>query len=380
MRQKNKHKRTTPINGVNNKSNWVLHFVRVLVALVFIFSGFVKAVDPLGTVYKIEDYLIAFGGIFHFFLFASFPLAIILITLELLIGLNLLFQIKLKWNLWAVFAFTLIMAGLTLYIAIYNPVEDCGCFGDAIIIENWPTFYKNIAFLILIIILLIFQNRFKVIFSPRIEWGVMCIFLLLSFGFMSYNLMNLPVIDFRPYKKGVNIAEGMIIPDGAPTDMYEYSFEYEKNGYVQEFAIDALPDSTWTYVDTKTVLVSKGYQPPIQDFEISSLDGVDMTNTILSYEGITVFILMYDLSKTSKKAMQKVKIYLDKQDKNIKTYGLTASSSKEISAFKKLHNLHFPFYIMDPITLKTMVRANPGVMVLENGVIQEKWNGNKNMN
>ena len=162
--------------------------------------------------------------------------------------------------------------------------------------------------------------------------------------------------------------------------MYEYSFEYEKNGYVQEFAIDALPDSTWTYVDTKTVLVSKGYQPPIQDFEISSLDGVDMTNTILSYEGITVFILMYDLSKTSKKAMQKVKIYLDKQDKNIKTYGLTASSSKEISAFKKLHNLHFPFYIMDPITLKTMVRANPGVMVLENGVIQEKWNGNKNMN
>ncbi len=380
MRQKNKHKRTTPINGVNNKSNWVLHFVRVLVALVFIFSGFVKAVDPLGTVYKIEDYLIAFGGIFHFFLFASFPLAIILITLELLIGLNLLFQIKLKWNLWAVLAFTLIMAGLTLYIAIYNPVEDCGCFGDAIIIENWPTFYKNIAFLILIIILLIFQNRFKVIFSPRIEWGVMCIFLLLSFGFMSYNLMNLPVIDFRPYKKGVNIAEGMIIPDGAPTDIYEYFFEYEKNGYVQEFAIDALPDSTWTYVDTRTVLVSKGYQPPIQDFEISSLDGVDMTNTILSYEGITVFILMYDLRKTSKKAMQKVKIYLDKQDKNIKTYGLTASSSKEISAFKKLHNLHFPFYIMDSITLKTMVRANPGVMVLENGVIQGKWNGNKNMN
>lgn len=379
MKRKNKYRTSAQIKGAKDKNLLFLHFARILVALVFIFSGFAKAVDPLGTVYKIQDYLIAFEGIFTHFLFAAYPLAISLIAVELIIGFNLLFQVKLKYSLWAVLGFTLIMSGLTLYIAIYNPVTDCGCFGDALKIDNWTTFYKNIVLLVLIILLLVFNKRFRKIYLPVAEWGLLFVFMALSLGFMSYNLANLPLIDFRPYKVGVNIMESMNIPDDAPVDEYEYIFTYEKEGAIQEFSIHNLPDSTWKFVTQNSILIKEGYKPAIEDFVILTQDYDDLTDQILSFEGKTVFIVMYDLSKSSKKALQKIKVFLEKQDVATRVMALTASTSEEIAAFKKLHQFDCPFYIMDPITLKTMIRANPGVIILENGTIQAKWNGNKSV-
>lgn len=379
MKRRNKYRTSAQIKSAKDKNLIFLHFARILVAFVFIFSGFVKAVDPLGTVYKIEDYLIAFEGFFTHFLFAAFPLAICLIAVELIIGFNLLFQVKLKFSLWAVFGFILIMSGLTLYIALYNPVTDCGCFGDALKIDNWTTFYKNIVLLVLIILLLVFNQRFRKIYMPIAEWSLMLVFVALSLGFMGYNLANLPLIDFRPYKVGVNIMEGMRIPDDAPVDEYEYIFTYEKEGETKDFSINSLPDSTWTFVTQNSILIREGYKPAIEDFVILTQDYDDLTNEVLSYQGKTVLIVMYDLSKSSKKALQKVKVFLEKQNIATKVIALTASTSEEIAAFKKLHHFDYPFYIMDPITLKTMVRANPGIIILENGTIQAKWNGNKSV-
>lgn len=354
-----------------------LHVNRVLVGLLFIFSGFVKAVDPLGTVYKIEDYLIAFDGFFISLTFLAFPAAVSLIALELLIGLNLLFQVRFKLTTWTALVFMMIMTALTWYIAIYNPVSDCGCFGDAIVISNWQTFYKDVVLLMMSIILLLGHKHFRKIYQTRFEWVLMVVFVFASFGFMTYNLTHLPLLDFRPYKIGVNIQEAMSYPKDAPEDVYEYVFTYEKDGVVKDFSFEEIPDTTWTFVTQETKLVAKGYRPPIQDFDIVTANYENLTDEILSYQGTTYLILSYDLHLMSDKSVERIQSFVAhqrKQNQNVKIYALTASSTEDIQAFKSSYKLDFPFYKTDPITLKTMIRSNPGIMQLKAGTIMGKWN------
>lgn len=246
----------------------ILHFLRLVTGGVFLFSGVVKAIDPLGTVYKIGDYLEAFGGVWLQVSVLAYPAAFVLIALELMIGIQLLLMVRFKPNAVMAFVFMLIMTPLTLYIALYNPVTDCGCFGDALTISNWQTFYKNIVLLVVTLILVVSRDKFKSFFLPPVEYAVAGMFLMLTAGFMSYTMMHLPLIDFRPYKVGVNIPEAMQIPEGAPVDEYTYSFVYSKEGVQQTFGIDALPDSTWTFVEQASKLVKQGYVPPITNFTI----------------------------------------------------------------------------------------------------------------
>jgi uncharacterized membrane protein YphA (DoxX/SURF4 family) len=355
----------------------LLHANRLLIGLLFVFSGFVKAVDPLGTVYKIEDYLTAFGDLWAGMTFLAFPAAFLLIAIELLIGLCLVFQVKFKLSSWLAFVFMLVMMPLTLYIAWYNPVSDCGCFGDALKVSNWVTFYKNVFFFILIILLLIYQKRYNKIFLPNVEWGFVVVFVVLTFGFMVYNLTHLPVLDFRPYKVGVNIPEAMSIPDDAPGDVYESHFIYEKEGIRKVFAIDQLPDSSWTFVSQETKLISEGYKPPIHDLVILTADFEDVTREVLDHAGTTYLVIMYDLQKTSEKGIEYVKAFVLKKQQEqpqVRFFALTASSGQEVQDFKAKYGLSFPFYKTDPITLKTMIRANPGVMKIVNGTVKGKWN------
>jgi uncharacterized membrane protein YphA (DoxX/SURF4 family) len=355
----------------------LLHANRLLIGFVFVFSGFVKAVDPLGTVYKIEDYLTAFGGFFADITIVAFPVAFLLILVELLIGLNLVFQVRFKLTAWLAFAFMLIVAPLTLYIALYNPVSDCGCFGDALKLTNWQTFYKNVFFFLFTLSLLILNRRFQKIYLPKVEWVMIGVFAVSSFGFMVYNLRHLPVIDFRPYKIGVNIPEAMKVPEGATVDVYEYNFIYEKDGIRKIFSdLNQLPDSTWTFVSQETKLIIEGDKPAIHDFSILTAEFEDITNEILGYEGTTYFVIMYDLNKTSEKGIENVKAFIEEKQKQqgVKIFALTASSVSEVQEFKTKYGLSFPFYKTDPITLKTMIRANPGVMKLVDGKVKDKWN------
>ena len=376
MKRRRRHNTITSTGKLLGTVPVLLHANRLLIGLVFVFSGFVKAVDPLGTVYKIEDYLMAFGGFWGGLTFMAFPAALLLIALELLIGLNLVFQVKFKWSSWLAFVFMLVMTPLTLYIAIYNPVTDCGCFGDALKISNWMTFSKNIVFFALTIILLIFHKQFKTLFLSRVETGFITVFLVLSFGFMVYNLMHLPIMDFRPYKIGVNIPDAMKIPHDAPVDVYEYNFVYKKNGERKTFSLTDLPDDSWKFVSQETKLISEGYKPPIHDLMILTADFEDVTDEVVCHEGTTYLIIMYDLDKASEKGIEKVKAFIETKQKDleVKVYALTASSSDDIKEFKNKHELSFPFYKTDPITLKTMIRANPGVMKLVDGTVKGKWN------
>jgi uncharacterized membrane protein YphA (DoxX/SURF4 family) len=350
-----------------------LHLLRLLAGSVFVFSGFVKAVDPLGTVYKISDYLDAFGGIGPQLTVLAYPAAFLLIVFELMVGVQLLLMLRFRISTLLALGFMVLMTALTLYIAIYNPVTDCGCFGDALKISNWQTFSKNIVLLIITLLLVVWRNKFKSFFLKPVEYCIGGVFLVAVIAFMMYNLLHLPVLDFRPYKIGVNIPEAMAIPEGAPADEYNYSFVYQKEGVMQTFTLDALPDSTWTFVEQKSELVRKGYEAPITSFTILNAAYQDVGHELLEHRGRTYLVVMYDITKTPARGIKKIVESLNARTDG-RVMGVTASGAAGIEVFKSTYTVNFPVYTADAVFLKTMIRANPGVVVIENGTITDKRN------
>ena len=365
----------------NNKK--ALHITgsiaRTLLALTFLFSGFVKAVDPLGTVYKIQDYLHeGFGGVFQWAIPAAGVAAVCLIALEWLLGIAMLLNVRTQWTSWITLLFYCIMTPLTLYIAIAHPVSDCGCFGDALVITNWQTFWKNIILLLLSICLVICRKAIPELFSWWMEIIIALAALGCVAGIMGYSYTHLPQIDFRPYKVGNHIPTLMEIPDDAEVDQYEITLIYAKDGKEQTFTLENYPkgDPEWTFVDQKSVLIKKGYVPPIHDFEIETLEGDYITQDILESEEPIALVVMYDLSKTDTTQLEKLMHMIHEYPR---VYFLTASGEEEIFAFAEElgwdeETTYSTFCFTDPITLKTIVRANPGVIVVQNGTIIDKYN------
>ena len=366
-----------------NKTKHIIGSIaRTLLAVTFIFSGFVKAVDPLGTVYKIEDYLKAFGGFFTELLPLAEVGAIALISAELILGVCLLLNVRTHWTSWLSLVFYLVMTPLTLWIALTNPVSDCGCFGDALVLTNWQTFWKNVVLLSLVVVLLVCRKAIPQTFTWQAELGIALITFFAGFGLMEYTYLHLPVMDFRPYKIGNNIPELMEIPDDAEPDVYETTLIYEKDGVQQEFTLENYPkgDPEWQFVDQKSVLVKKGYEPPIHDFEILTMEFEDITYDILESEEPVTLVAMYDLQKTDRKQMDKVlRIYTECLLRGEQCYFLTGSGEEEIFDFGEEtgmdeETVEKVFCTIDPVTLKTIVRANPGVFVVQNGTIIDKYN------
>lgn len=364
-------------NDISNIEKIILIIVRVLFAATFIFSGFVKAVDPLGLTYKMQEYLIAFGPFFANFSNFALPAAVILITIEFVIGMNLLFKVYVKFTTILALLFMCVMTVLTLYTAIANPVSDCGCFGDALVISNQATFAKNVVLLAFAIYMVIRSEYIRPLFMPVAQAVIALAFILLGLGICIYCYTHLPLINFRPYKKGTNIPSAMIIPEGKPHNIYETTFIYEKEGVRQEFTLNNYPknDSTWVFIDQKTTLISKGYEPPIHDFAIIDSDLGDITEDVISFPGTTYFVVMYDVNLSSTNGAQKAEhLYQQTKLTGDKFYALTGSSNKEIENFRQKTGMTFPFYETDPVTLKTMIRANPGFIQIKNGTITDKWN------
>lgn len=349
---------------------------RILIALVFIFSGFVKVIDPLGFAYKINDYFEAFGMGF----LSSFSLffSIIMCTAELLIGLNLLLKIRMKMTAWALFLFMCYFTVFTLITAITNPVTDCGCFGDALIITNWQTFFKNLIFMIPALVVFLQRENFDDVFSTSVQWLLTGMLLLGSVALSLHCYYNLPIIDFRPYKPGVNIPYSMKIPEGEPVDEYQTVLIYEKDGLQEEFTLDSerapWSDSTWKWVETKNLLIRKGFVPPIHDFSLSQSGGIDITDEVLSDQGYSFLVAAYNLEKASKKGMENVNAFASEAiEMGYKVYGMTASTSGVVDETKRKLNPEFEFYTTDDITLKTMIRSNPGLILIKEGNILGKW-------
>ena len=384
MKRNNRASRLSPYRFIASIS-------RTLLGLVFIFSGVVKAIDPLGTVYKIEDYLKAFGGFFNELLPMAELAAWALIILELLLGVCMVLNIRTQWTSWLALLFYLVMTPLTLYIALTNPVSDCGCFGDAIVLTNWQTFWKNVVLIVLAIILVALRKHVRQLWSNWMEILLVALTILAAVVFMSWTRNHLPVKDFRPYKIGNHLPTLMEYPEDAEPDVYEYAFVYEKDGVEQTFTLENYPkgDSTWTFVRQDSRLIKKGYEPPIHDLEILNADYEDLTWDILESEEPVTLVVMYDLAKADKSQIVKVEALasnlspfasspdtfpLQGESKG-NFYILTGSGTDDIINFC----LEYPTlsdYVCtcDPVTLKTIVRANPGVIVLQNGIVIDKYN------
>lgn len=352
---------------------------RFLLAVVFIFSGFVKAVDPLGSFYKIQDYLIAFGMSSWVPFYVSLLFAIILSAVEFSVGVFLFLGIRRKFATTLALLLMAVMTPLTLYLALADPVSDCGCFGDAWVLTNWQTFGKNIVLLIAAIS--VFKGGRQIIrfITSKMAWMVSMYTFLFVFALSFYCLDNLPVLDFRPYKIGNNIKEGMEIPEGAKPSVFESRFVLEKDGKRQEFTLDNYPDSTWTFIETRTVLKEKGYEPSIHDFSIVNNEtGEDLTDSILSDKGYTFLLIAHRIEAADDSNIDLInEIYDYSVEHGYGFYALTSSSEEQIEQWRDKTGAEYPFCQMDDITLKTIIRSNPGLMLIKEGTILNKWSDNQ---
>jgi uncharacterized membrane protein YphA (DoxX/SURF4 family) len=348
---------------------------RLITGSVFIFSGFVKAVDPLGSTYKFTDYFNAFH--LQFLEPTALPLALILSSIEFLVGISMLIGYRYRIASWVLLVFMTFFTIMTLILALTNPVSDCGCFGDAIVLTNWQTFIKNLVLLPFVILIFITKRKISPTYPAISEWIYISVFAILIIIFQVHALRHLPLLDFRPYKTGTNIPEKMVIPEGAPADVYRTYLYYEKDGQVSEFNEDNYPwqDSTWKFVSSKSILVKKGYQPPVHDFTVTDSSGNDLTESLLAYSGYSMLLIAYDLRNADERGLKMAnELAASCTANNCSFYCLTSSSHDEIIKIKSAFNLFYDFYTTDEITLKTIIRSNPGLVLLKEGTILGKWN------
>jgi len=343
---------------------------RYISGFVFIFSGLVKGIDPEGSMYKFMDYFTAFNLDIPESL--AYMLGILLCTAEFIIGFAIFTKLRVRLASWGLLLFMLVFTPLTLFLAISNPVSDCGCFGDAIHLSNWQTFYKNIIITAFVIIVFINRKKYKVLSKPAIEWAILIIMTVAFILFTQYNKKHLPLIDFRPYKTGTDIQAGMMIPEGAPTDEYETVLIYEKDGVEKEFSLENYPseDTTWTFSDSKTRLIKKGYTPPIHDFSLITPEGQDLTSPVLSDEGFNLFMLSVNFSDARQDHIEKgLEAGLECIKSGIGFYILSSAAPPTSDNYDHDFNVLF----VDETTMKTIIRSNPGFMVIKDGIITKKW-------
>ena len=356
----------------------VVNVCRFVLAATFIFSGYVKAIDPLGTLYKLKDYAAAMSlnGLLPDWVLVG--VAIALGALEFALGVFMLFAVRRHVVSRITLAFMTAMTVLTLWIFVADPVKDCGCFGDALKLTNGETLLKNIV-LIACAALVAWRPVDMARFISRSNQWIVRYYTVAYIVITSvYCLYTLPIFDFRPYHVGMNIKQGMEIPEGAEQPEFESTFLLRKNGETREFTLDNYPDSTWEYVDTRTVQTKKGYEPPIHDFALTSCDtGEDITEQVLTKKGYTFLLVSPRLAVADDSNFGDIdQIYEYAEENGADFYCVTASANDEIERWRDLTGAEYQFCNADETTLKTMIRSNPGLMLLKDGTIIDKWSHN----
>ncbi|MCD8317364.1 MAG: triose-phosphate isomerase [Paraprevotella sp.] len=354
---------------------------RLLLAVTFIFSGLVKIVDPRGTQYKFEDYFQAFGWTHWIPDFLPLWSAVILSVFEFCIGIYMFFGIRRHTTCWLYLLFLCVMTPLTLYLALADPISDCGCFGDAVTLTNWETFGKNVFLLVMTVIVLRYRRLMTRFISERNQWMISFYSIIFGFVLAGFCIYYLPVFDFRPYHIGADIPQEMQIPKGAEEPEFVTTFVFEKDGVEKEFTVDDYPKDTasWHFVNSKTVQVKKGYVPPIHDFSITTWpDGNDITEQVLADRGYTFLLVAPYLEYAEDSNIDRInELYDYCQEHGYAFYCLTSSSDEAIARWQDLTGADYPFGLTDGVTLKTMVRSNPGLILLKGGIVYNKWSCNE---
>ncbi len=351
---------------------------RFVLGAVFVFSGFVKAVDPMGAFYKIQDYLTAFGLISLFPGQLSLFVGMALAALEFCVGICLFFGIRKVAASALALLLMLFMTPLTLYLAIANPVSDCGCFGDALVLTNWQTFGKNVVLLSAAVVTFAGHKNIFGLMSDKMAWALSLYSFLFILAVMAYCLYYLPIMDFRPYRIGSNIREEMSVPEDAKPSVYRSVFTLEKNGERREFTLDDYPDSTWTFVKAENVLVEKGYEPAIKDFAMQDMQtGEDITDAVLADTTYTFLLVAHRVESAEDSNIDRInQLYDYSVEHGYGFYALTSSSEAGIDEWRDRTGAEYPFCLMDDIVLKTMIRSNPGMLLIKDGTVLNKWSHN----
>ena len=355
-----------------------VNICRALMALTFVFSGFVKAVDPIGTQYKIHDYLSAWGLDAWNADWLTLTASIALSTAEFFIGMMLLFAIQRRVVSRLALMLMTAMTILTLWIYISDPVSDCGCFGDAITLTNGQTLAKNIVLTAAAIIMAIWPLEMARLIRKNTQWIVINYTVVFILAVSGYSLYYLPQFDFRPYHVGADIKKGMEIPEGAEQPEFVTTFILEKDGQRKEFSLEEYPDSTWTFIDSRTVQTKKGYVPTIHDFSITTVDeGEDITEEIVADKGYSLLLVSPHLEQADDIHFDEInRLYDYAKQHGYRFLCLTASTEEAIGRWKDRTGAEYQFANTDETTLKTIIRSNPGLVLLHNGSIKGKWSHN----
>ncbi len=345
---------------------------QIILGLLFLFSGFVKGVDPLGTSYRVEDYFIAYGT--EWMMPAAVFLSFILNAAELVLGALLLFNVKPKITAWLVLIMMIFFTLTTLNDALNNPVPDCGCFGDALIMSNWQTYYKNLTINFFVLIVFLHRGRIRSYYRSSAEWAMGVGFIAIFIGFQYLNYINLPMLDFRPWKVG----NKMITENPLPVKYY-LTYQNKNTGEQKEYLSPDYPYNDPEWLENWKFVSQRVDDPnvmPGMDLAIINFDGEDVTKSYLENSEYNLFVVAWDLELSDIGAFSKIKTLYQKADEfDLSMIVITSTLPEQIELFKKWQKLptHLEFFNADDIVLKTMIRANPGLILMKNGKVIEKW-------
>jgi uncharacterized membrane protein YphA (DoxX/SURF4 family)/peroxiredoxin len=357
--------------------NIITQFSRIFVGILFIISGLIKLNDPVGFSYKLAEYFGESVLNIPFLEPYALALAVFVVIAEVILGVMLLVAYQPKFTVWSLLLMIVFFTFLTFYSAFYNKVTDCGCFGDALKLKPWESFAKDIVLLFFILILF-FNIKLIKPFLKSSTTNILVYLSVILCAFMGFWVLNhLPLKDFRAFKVGANIEEGMAIPENAPKRVVEMIFVYDVAGKKTEFKeadLMEIPEGA-TFVERKDNVISEGYVPPIHDFTME-LNGSDYKEELLVEPKLLVFVA-YDLEKADDAGMKKLEtLAAQAKEKGYKVIGMTGSTNENIAKAKKQYSLDFDFYFCDPTTLKTIERANPSIVLVEKGTITQKLHYN----
>jgi uncharacterized membrane protein YphA (DoxX/SURF4 family) len=406
----------------------ILLISRVLGGSIFIISGLVKANDTVGFGIKMEEYFSADVLNLEFLIPLALPIAVFMCIAEIVLGLALLAGLLIRVS--SLFSLLLVVffGFLTFYSAYFNKVTDCGCFGDAIQFTPWQSFIKDMVLMAFVLPVFYWRKTirmnnvpqnlvyfglsllyialfsfyildwiFPVFFAVVLygitlvltaavrgsmaEWLTVAMGAILSLIFSYYTYSHLPVKDYRPYAIGKSIPDQMVIPEGEHPDIFKTSFVYKNvnTGVEETFDQSNYPwnDSNWVWVSTDNILVEKGYEPPVHDFVISDADGYEIQDDILYSDAYVFLFICYDVTHTHTSRLSFINDFAKQAEENGNyIYGLTSSLYDQLEPWRHEHQLGIPFYTADETMLKTVIRANPGIVLLKHGVVLAKWHYN----
>jgi uncharacterized membrane protein YphA (DoxX/SURF4 family) len=348
----------------------LIKLIRIFTGLVFIFSSTVKGIDPIGTAYRVEDYLLVYG--WTSMLDYALLLGVFLIIVEFLIGFALVFRLKSNIAGLGVLLIMAVFTVITYLDARYNMVPDCGCFGDAVKLTNWQTFYKNIFLIVLALIIFIYRKRMKIKMPCRIQWAMLVIFVGLYAGFVIHSYRHLPIMDFRDWKVGNDMkAEGL--------DLVKTYVKYRniETGEEQEFLSpdypwnDSIWMSQWTFVNQR---IDDSQRILKHGVMLEDTEGNDWTMDIVENPEFQLILISWDLQEASHSGLSSLRKVIDEANElNIPIVLITSSTSDIIEKYLNEYQLDVETLFADDIELKAMIRSNPGLVLMHNGIVIQKW-------